>query len=187
VQCMDVELDPPMGLLVLVDEAQSALEQSFEADDPAWLARFLSGWAKALLDMSAAREAGTPLFGPTSHLGANDVQRAVSPLRAQIVIPDESGNHEEWRFETSSEEVDQLADWLVEVGKWQRRASAERETPPGLVGPDSEPEPEIFVLIREERERMRGLIEELRATAPAKGGGGRRRKPRERTVGKPEL
>ena len=183
-QCIDVELDPPMGLLVLVDEAESALEQSFEADDPAWLARFLSKWAKAVLDMSAAREAGTPLFGPTSHLGANDAQRAVSPLRAQIVIPHESGNHEEWRFETSSDEVDQLADWLVEVGKWQRRSSTAREAPPGLVEPDSEPEPEIFVRNREARERMRDVIEELPASAPARGrAGGRKRKPREKTGG----
>ena len=103
------EPDSPMGLLVLVDEAESALEQSFEADDPAWLARFLSRWAKRLRDMSAAREAGTPLFGPIPHLGGNDAQRAVGPLRAQIVIPDESGNHAEWRFETSSEDVDQTA------------------------------------------------------------------------------
>ena len=173
-----------MGLLVLVDEAETSLEQSFEADDAAWLARWLSRWAKDLLDMSAAREAGMPLFGLNSNLGAIDAQRAVGRLRAQIVIPDESGNHVEWRFETPSENVAQLADWLVEVGKWQRRPSTEREAPPGLVGPDSEPEPEVFVSNREARERIRGLIEELRASAPARGrAGGRKRKSRDKTGG----
>lgn len=169
-----------MGLLVLVDEAEAVLEQAFEADDAAWLARWLSRWAKALLDMSAAREAKTPLFGPNPNLGANDAQRAVGPLRAQIVIPDERGGHVEWRFETAPENVAELADWLVEVGKWQRRPSAEREAPRGLVGPEAEPEPEIFASIREERERMRALVEELQASPPARRRtGGRKRKPRE--------
>lgn len=145
----DRESSPPMGQLLLVDEAENMIEQAFHyeqafhADDSTRLARFLSRWARELLKMSAAREARMPLFGSD---GDSYVPRLVGPLWARILIPDESGNRAEWRFETSPENVAELADWLVAVGKWTRRPSTGKEAPAGLVGPDSGPEPEVFVI-----------------------------------------
>jgi hypothetical protein len=142
----DVELEA-MGLLVLVGEKEEIFEQGFEADDRDWFARFLSRWAKDLLKMAAVREAGVPLFGGDPNLEAGKAARTYGPLRAQIFIPDERGVQAEWRFETT--DVAELADWLVALGKvpapdHDGRASGPRRT--GL-----RPEPEIFVLIREER------------------------------------
>jgi len=163
----DVELDEAMGLLVLVDEKEEEiLEQRFEADDRDWFARFLSRWARDLRKMAAERDAGAPLFGGDPNLEAGKAARTYSPLRAQIFIPDERGVQAEWRFETT--DVAELADWLVALGKWHRRPTT-ADAPPGLVGPDSEPEPDIFVWSREARERFEAFAAELRTTAPARG------------------
>jgi hypothetical protein len=162
----DRDSSTSMGLFVLVEESEM-LEQAFPTDDAARVARFLSRWARDLRKMSAEREAGTSLTG--EKLKGNDAHYAVSPLWARIFIPDESGKQVEWRFKTSLENVEELADWLVAVGKWIRRPSAGKEPPAGLAGPDSGPEPEIFVLFREGAERERALVAEMLASAPARG------------------
>ena len=162
----DAELDEAMGLFVLVDEKEVILEQRFEADDRDWFARFLSRWARDLLKMAAEQDAGDPLFGGALNLEAGEAVRTYGPLRAQIFIPDERGVQAEWRFETT--DVAELADWLVALGKWHRRPTT-ADAPPGLVGPDSESEPDIFVWCREARVRFEAFAEELRATAPARG------------------
>lgn len=110
-----------------------------------------------------------PLFGMAG-------DGLVGPLWVRILIPGESGNRAEWRLETSPENINELADWLVAVGKWNRRPSTDKEAPAGLVQPDSGPEPEVFVRHRATMERDRALIAELLATAPARGG--RKRKSR---------
>ena len=168
----DRETSPPMGEFVLVDEAGNAAIESFHADDAARVARFLSRWSKELLRLSAEGEAGEPLLGDVTQ-----IQHAVGPLRAQILIPDENGNTAEWRFETSPGNVQELADWLVAVGKWNRRPSTGKEAPSGLVGPDSESEPEVFASTRAAVERDLALAAQLLATAPARGG--RKRESRE--------
>ncbi len=161
-----------VAYLAVADEQENVAEWRFEVEpgDMAELSRFLARRGKWLLRVAADQMPTDALRGPTHS------QCEVAPLRAQLVIPDGVGNTAEWRFEAEPGAVGALAGWLTDVGEWLLAPSAEREAPPGLVGPDSEPEPDIFARVREARERDRVLIEELRASAPARrrAGAGKR-------------
>lgn len=92
-----------------------------------------------------------------------------SAPRAQIPIPDCVSGGSSGPPSNAAE----LAGRLIELGKCHRPRVGAVAMPEGLVGPGSEPEPEVFARARASRAHLLAHMEKMRQTAPRRDFGRR--------------